>query len=330
MEMAQRRASNADQDTRLRAPRKSQCECRRHDYPVQSKFQDEPYANLQCTCSLDADSRRCFCTERPWSENFVSVYAGVRELHELIEFDNPANKYIYRFGRFLHCIVRAKANYTEPDVPPSISLSEYESGVFESRIERPLDLKRSESELASYFRKRTNDRHSAIRDAYVRRTARIVPTSTLVEGEDGDEIDYSIGATSDNHILIETEPGDFLYELYHFPKNANRLTFQLLTMLILTGLAKDEDDAYTLILMKLWPPDGEFYTPNKPKQSTLRSQARHGRDYLRGVVTNPDSRSQLGALKDLARRDGVEAVAPFVFADRNDRKMFVKRFGGVR
>lgn len=237
-------------------------------------------------------------------------------------FDDTNREKLYLFGRLLHCVVRAAANKTEPNIPRVIFLADYEEAVFSGKFPEPCQLNHTEAEVASYFRKRTLLIASDVRKKFLNRDG----ADSQFEEDKEPSVSHQYPPRNEP-ILLDSAPGQYLYEVYNMEESAFRLTFQVYLLLRVSGIASTRDEAYDLMVDKKWP---VIYNRQKepqevPHRPTLRTHVKRGKGYLieQGAT---ERREQLSELTKLIFRDGVATGAQYVFKDVEERRRFLKEF----
>lgn len=278
-------------------PRREGCECARHGRKLAPKFTEEGFERLPCYCGIDTSLRDCQCTFAPWGDSLVAVYVGQDRFFASAEFDLQANDRMYRVGRFLHCVVREQANYTDPNRPPSVALSDYEVEVFGTTQVEPFDLRVPIRRLENHFRRRTMQRHRGV----LYRNRRWTDTPEIPVDDPP--------ATSERPFAA----GPLTQVILSMPDKAWRKTWKVVFILDVSGLAEDRGDAYDMIDRIDWP------THNR---GTTRAHVCLGDGYVReSDLTPDDARDETEGMRRLAERDGPLVLIPLVFTEEEQLKI---------
>jgi hypothetical protein len=235
------------------------------------------------------------------------------ELFEPAELDVQTNSEKYELGRILHCVTRDQANRTDPLLPPTVSLVDYEERVFRPRKKNPIPLDVSLRALKGYFRGRTNYCQRDLVKEYLRETKRKTTDTGLEDRVQSPSSAYS------QPVFLNSSEGQYLFEVRNMPNRKWRTIWQTVNLLLVSGLAENTEHAYNLIINKGWPPTSD--------RAYLRTCVKRGNMYIRVAVTDKDSLWQATDLHSLYVREGFAAVVPLAISDAGDQRMFLETFG---
>ena len=298
----------------LKPSQRDNCACSRYGRKLLRKFTDEGCGYLQCACAFDSHSSRCQCTDLPWDTSLLSLYIGVPYLERVQQLDDPKNKQAYQLGRFLRCVVRDAANYTDPEIPANITLQSYEDKIFGRANRKSVDLRFDAKAMESFYRQRVGFIQGEFRKKYFRDLSHIDQTNVGVL-----EPKSPISSSEDIAVITELAPHlELFYEIRSMPNLSFRTTFQVVYLLKETGLAADPSDAYKLVKKANWP--------MVESDSNLRSRIDRGNKYLEGQLPGYKARPESAVLELLASRELIKLAADLILTNPDDRSLFIEKF----
>ncbi len=300
---------------KLPAPRRDFCTCASHGKPLAKKFTDESYSNLACYCTDPPAHSQCQCSTPAWGESLIATFVGEEYATNPATFDDSKRERHCKVGRYLHCVVRSTANKTDPSIPSSCTLRDYEYKVFQSKWETPLDLRVQGWQLGLFFAGRTR----LVQRDFLRRHLAL-QKRTQSDTADYDQRDYP-DENASTPILLEAAPGGLLYQILGMPATAWRATWQTIHALILLGLATKDTDAYNWIEHEGWP--------DHNTRTNLRSRYMRGHNYIEERDAEIDwnlAREEVKSVRLLFEREGLRPVIRWLITDPKDREEFLETF----
>ena len=234
-----RRSLAYDEDGKA-LPFLKSCTCHMRRAKVRARFASEMGGLVGCACRL-MELTFCSCSDSSWTGRAVSAIAGVREVKEIAEFDDSSRELLFFVGRHLHCVVRFSANRIDDDEPPESRLDDYERAVFAGEPEKPIDLNVPLFQLEAYFANRTKSVHRDIVKKYRKERARLKSLGEMLN--EGRALSY-LGEEPliVKPEMLESTKGQILYEIFNSPDCARRTNFQVVCLLIISGLATDTNE----------------------------------------------------------------------------------------
>ena len=219
---------------------------------------------------------------------------------------------MFSVGKFLHCVVRATANQTPPDVPADCALRDYEYKVFQSRWNTPYNLAVEAWVLAHFFAGRTRLVHKD----FIRKH--------LQDGNNEEKLEQLLkeGPKSSYDEAKPVHPtahkDGLLHVILGMTETEWRFSFQAIHALDLLGLTESITEAAHLL-------SAFGYRDKKP--DSFRSDWSQGCDYLKKNsedVIREVASQELKDVKTAAYRNGLQSVVALLLTDENDHAVFLQ------
>jgi len=245
----------------------------------------------------------------------VSTYVGQQYARSPAEFDNESNHLMFSMGQFLHCVVRATANQTPPDVPADCALRDYEHKVFQSRWERPCNLAVQDWQLAHFFQHRTR----LVQRDFIKEHVKAVKNAKKLKDSINDEIEASQSEKCPVHPMALE--GGLLRVILGMTETEWRFAFQAIHALQLLDLTESATEAADLL---------SACGHRNKKSASFRSDWSRGSIYLKKHskhVTRELASQELASVRIAAHRDGVQSVVALLLTDEKDQAVFLQLVG---
>ena len=296
---------------RTPAPKRDGCTCPRHGAKRTRQFRREAYSTLPCYCG-DPPSGRCTCSDPAWGDSLVSTYVGQLYARSPREFDDETNRRMFSVGQMLHCVVRAAANQTPPDVPGDCTLRDYEHKVFQSRWTKPFNLAVQDWQVAYFFQGRI--RYAQM--DFLKKHVQDVKGAKKLKESLKDAPEASQSEKSPVHPMAQE--GGLLRVILGMPEAEWHYSFQAIHALLLLGLVESITEAANLLSAS-----GDC----KKQSESFRSDWNRGRDYLiehSEEVSREVALHELASVRITAHRDGVQSIVALLITDENDQAAFLE------
>ena len=242
----------------------------------------------------------------------MSTYVGQQYARAPGDFDNETNYRMFSVGKLLHCVVRATANKTPPDVPAHSALRDYEYKVFQSRWETPYNLAVEAWVLAHFFAGRTR----LVQKDFIKKHVQ--------DGESKEKLEELLKERpkSSYDEAKPVHPVALEYGLLHvilgMTETEWRFSFQAIHALDLLGLTESITEAANLL-------SACGHSDKKPE--SYRSDWSRGCDYLKENsidVIREVASQELKDVKTAAYRNGLQSVVALLLTDETDQAVFLQ------